>query len=304
MSFYVHGFEVVVATTPQLFCGLAGMFISKIRNINFILEVRDIWPDSLLAVGVVQKGALIKLLKKIENILYFSATAIVVVTHGLCDYIKKRGYPSESLSIIPNGADCQEFVFGSTAPIMKKNLLVVGYVGTLGMAHNIITILQVAQILREEHYLKFLIVGDGSEKKTLVHSAIGMGLTNVEFIDQQPKSVVPSIIASIDIGLVILKNQPLFKGALPSKMFEYLILEKPVVVSVPYGETTQFVIKHNCGLVAEPENPQSLAEKILILIKDETLRRNMGSNGRRITQMKYSRKELAQKMLEVIIQNS
>lgn len=289
--------DLVVSTSPQFFCGLAGYPISRLKRRPWVLEIRDLWPDSISAVGAIrQKGAL-SALTAIESFMYRNADHVVPVTQAFKEHIAGRGVPREAITVITNGADLETY-----SPQPKDNALraelglaeafVVSYVGTHGMAHSLETVLYAAQQLGDDSGVMFLLVGGGAEREKLLALKQGMGLKNVIMLPQQEKAKIPAYLAASDACVVLLRNTPLFKTVIPSKMFEAMAVQRPIILGV-LGESRRIVEEGRCGLCIEPENPQQLAQACLRLKSDPALCATLGENGRRLTEQRYNRESLA-----------
>jgi glycosyltransferase involved in cell wall biosynthesis len=229
----VGSVDVVVSTSPQFFCGLAGYFVSRAKRRRWILEIRDLWPESIIAVGAITNRVYARGRKPHVS----EADRIVSVTDSVVRHIKERGIPAEKISVIKNGADLETF-----SPLPRENpfreshglngKFVASYVGTHGMAHGLDTIFEAAEILKEKERIVFLLVGDGAEKENLLKRKEARGLKNVIMLPQQDKSKMPEIMAASDASLVLLKKTDLFKTVIPSKIFEAMAMERPIVLGV------------------------------------------------------------------------
>ena len=298
-------FDVVIATTPQFFCGLAGKFISQLKNKPFILELRDLWPDSIVAVGALKNKTIISILTKIELGLYKSAALIVSVTNSFKENLISRGIDNNKIEVIYNGVD--EQIFSEIKPIKDQALksflengFKVGYIGTLGMAHSLSTLIDAAKVLEKEE-VKFIIVGSGAERERLENEIKEKRLNNIAIFPLQPKSERPSIIEALDLFFVHLKKNDLFKTVIPSKIFEGMIMKKPILVGVD-GETRKIIEDAECGLFFEPENVDDLVSKILLYKNSPQLILRHGENGYKHVLKYFNRAALAQNYLTLINQ--
>lgn len=302
-SMLVRHFDVMIATTPQFFCGLSGVLVRKMKGKTFILEVRDLWPDSLVALGVLRNKFVIRLLRGLERWMYYSANKIVVTSDPLRYHIVGTGYPSQKVLTIAHSVDLDVFNVEKQRD-NKDNLFndkfVVCYAGTFGMAQGLEVILDTAKLMSDEQKIHFLLIGDGAERKKIVQRAGELKLLNLTIMPLQLKGRIIQFIARSNLGLVTLKKHPLFKTVVPSKIFEYAALKKPVILATGKGEGASIVEKHNCGLVIEQEDSTRLKEAILKLFTDEDLRERLGDNGFRAVKQYYNRDVMANRMLEVI----
>ena len=294
--------DVVVATSPQFFAGLAGVLVSRLRGAPFVLEVRDLWPESIVQPGQMRPGPLLRSLERLETRLYRSASGIVVNSRSFIDHIAARGIPRERMELVYNGIDLARFrpQPRDDALLRKHGLedkFLVGYIGTLGLAHGVETLLEAAERLADQPDLHFLIVGDGATRAALEARVAQRGLTNVTFLGLRPRSEIPSWIASIDLLVVLLRDLPIFTSVIPSKIFEFCAQERPVVVSTPKGEFRNLIEAAEAAWCIDAEQPEALAETILTCRRapDETAA--LARRGREWVEAGFVRDDLARRML-------
>lgn len=289
--------DIVISTSPQFFCGLAGYFVKLFKRAPWILEIRDLWPESIFAVGAIKNRAIIKTLEYIEKKAYQKADHIVPVTDAFKQFIVNKGIDPDKITVIKNGVDLSfyrpdEVEVTNEYGFNLDTRFVASYFGTHGMAHHLETILECANILRKRDDIIFLLVGDGAEKKKLLELKQKQGLENVIMLGQQNKNKMPMLWALSDVSLVLLKKSDLFKTVIPSKIFESMAMKKPLILGVE-GEVKS-MIKAGCsGLTIEPENAQQLAEAVVRLADDSTLSQELGLNGQKYVTEFYDRKNLA-----------
>ena len=300
----VKDVDVVVSTSPQFFCGLAGFFVSRRLKAKWVLEIRDLWPESIIAVGALRQRQVIRLLEGIESFMYRKADHIVSVTNSFKRHIIGRGAADEKLSVITNGADLETFQPRPRDEELAEEYglrgkFVASFIGTHGMAHGLTTVLRAAASLRENRKIVFLLVGDGAEKDNLERQAHEMGLKNVIMLGQQPKTTMPAFLALSDVCMVLLRRDDLFRTVIPSKIFEAMAMARPIIMGVE-GESLEIVERAGCGVAIEPENDRELAAAVERLAKDPQLTRELGENGRRYVVENYDREKLARKYLEVL----
>ncbi|MBL7136259.1 MAG: glycosyltransferase family 4 protein [Candidatus Marinimicrobia bacterium] len=302
-SFYIKSVNVIIATSPQFFCGIAGALISRIKCKPFILEIRDLWPDSITAVNAVRKNILIRILIRIEKWMYFSASKIITLTDSFKAHIVGYGYSECQVKTITNGIDFHRMSIEKPGLDLfdKRDRFILSYIGTFGLAHKLEIVLRTAELLKTQQDIHFLLIGDGADRKHLETVKRNMSIDNVTILKLQPKDKIPYFLEISDAGLIMLKNNTLFKTVIPSKMFEYMAKKKPIIVSVPKGEATGIAQKYNCGLVVQPENPAELKRAILKLYHDPDLRATLGENGYSAVYQFFNRDSLARKMLELIL---
>ena len=299
--------DVVVATSPQLLVGLVGWLHSRVHRVPFVLEVRDLWPEALEAVGVGRSSDLFsRSIGLLARFLYKRATKVVTVTSGMADYLVERyGLPPEKVAVVPASVEMEQFERVDQAVTLSPELdvsdrFVVLYGGTHGMAHGLEVVLEAAKVLRKNSPdVLFLFVGEGARKAFLVEQASREGLDNVRFVGQQPHEAMPAIVTSADVGLVVLRNNPLFHTTFPSKLLEYMAASRPVIINVP-GEVTRIVDDAGAGISIPPEDPTALANAIRTLKADPNLRMRMGQDAHAYVAERFTREATAASFLEIM----
>jgi glycosyltransferase involved in cell wall biosynthesis len=299
--------DVVIATSPQLLVGLAGWWISFWKRTPFVFEVRDLWPESLSAVGMGSEDSLLhRVLGKIAGFLYRKSSRIVVVTPAFKTHLLKHWHlPGKKISIIENGVESWLFSPDRCDPELKaqlglSNKLVVGYIGTMGLAHGLDTLIDAASILqRVDPRVAFLLVGEGADKERIRATVRSRGLGNVCFVDQQPREAIPAFICVSDACLVLLKKTELFKTVIPTKMLEFMSCARPVILGVD-GQARQILEEARAGVVIEPENTAALVEAIKTLAGNDAARRAFGTNARAYIVERCSREQSAKDYIKVL----
>jgi colanic acid biosynthesis glycosyl transferase WcaI len=299
--------DVVIASSPQLLVGLSGYWLARCKRTPFVFEVRDLWPESLVAVGMGSENSrLHRSLAKISGFLYRNSEHVVVVSPAFKSHLVKHWQtPPDKISIVENGVETELFSPLNTDPDLRRKLgaegkFVVCYIGTMGMAHGLDTLLEAAvQLQHKAPQVLFILVGEGADKARLVQLAESRGLTNVRFIDQQAREKIPAYICASDACLVLLKKTDLFKTVIPTKMLEFMSCARPVILGVD-GQARKIVEDANAGIFVEPENPASLAEVVVRLARDAGLRESLGRNGRLHILKHFSRQRTAQTYIEVL----
>jgi glycosyltransferase involved in cell wall biosynthesis len=299
--------DLVIATSPQLLVGLSGWWLARCHGVPFVFEVRDLWPESLAAVGMSSRNsALHRSLAKIAGFLYRNCDRIVVVTPAFKEYlIQHWRVPEEKIFVVENGVDTSLFSRLVSNVALRRELgiedkFVAAYIGTMGNAHGLETLLEAASRLREKApRVLFLLIGAGAEKARLLSLARSRGLTNVRFVDQQPREKIPDYIRASDTCLVSLKRAELFKTVLPTKMLEFMSCARPVILGVD-GHARTVIEQANAGIFITPEDPAALADAVLRLAADPALREFLGRNGRQHILRYFSRQDTAKVYLEVL----
>jgi glycosyltransferase involved in cell wall biosynthesis len=297
--------DVVVATSPQLLCACAGYAIARSLRSPFVFEVRDLWPESILAVEAMSKNFVVKRLQDVARFLYRRSDRIVTVGEGYRRQINNRyGIPVEKMDVVPNSIDLDFFDPGVSGNDIRREFgwgdrFVVLYMGTHGMAHALHRVLEAARELSDREDILFAFVGEGAEKDNLKRLASQWALPNVQFIDQQPKTRVPHFYAASDLGLVTLRDTPLFQDVMPSKIFEYMAMQKSLLVGVG-GEARKTVEDAGAGEYIPPENAAALVEAVARLSRHPGLRDQMGRNGRNYVIDNFDRRVISQRYLEIL----
>jgi len=297
--------DVVVGTSPQFFCAVAAYLLSRVKRVPFVFEVRDIWPQSAIELGVLKDRRLIRLLEAIEMHLYKHAALIVPVAESTREYLIGKGVPAEKIKVVPNGVDALYLASASAAPSEVRQQLglldkfVVSYIGTHGMSHGLDVLLRVAKRFGEDPDIHFLFVGEGAEKENLKRLAENLWLRNVTFLSEQPREVLLGFYRASDVSLVPLKRLPIFRKVLPSKLFELMGTGCPVICSVE-GEAARLVVNADAGLCIEPESSDALVAAINQLRAEPDLRKRLGESGQRFVKANYLRSALAEKYLDAI----
>ena len=305
ISFFVKKVDLVFATSPQFFTAVSGWLVSIFKKKPFVFEVRDIWPSSINAVGLMKKNWIFNLLEIIELFLYSKASLIISVTNSFKDNLIKRGVDPQKIKIVFNGADRE--ILGKLIKKNKdfeekfnvKNKFVVGYVGTHGMAHALESVIDTAEKLKKYDQIRFLFVGGGSEKMTINSLVKQKELNNVVLYDKQKRKDIPKILGLCDVSLISLKDSDTFKEVIPSKIFENLALGIPMLISAPIGEATSLILETRSGILAHPENPIDLKHKILLLYNDKSLLSQLSKSSLDAS-LKYERKNLANILLSYL----
>lgn len=302
---FLSNFDVVLSTSPQFFNGLAGYLVSRLKRLPWILEIRDLWPESIVAVGAITNRPVIRLLEGLESFAYRKADHLVVVTDAFKAHMMKRGIVSKKVTVIKNGVD---FSLYKKPPHGSRDLsrelglegkFVASYFGTHGMAHHLETVLEAAHELREWKEIVFLLVGDGAERSRLVTMRDEMKLSNVVLLDQQPKKKMPELWSLSSVSVVLLKKSALFKTVIPSKIVESMAMERPVILGVE-GESAELVLSAGGGICIEPECSKDLAIQVLKLYRDPMLCQELGSSGRRYVLEHFDRRVLARQFADVM----
>ena len=305
-SLFVKSVDIVIGTSPQFFVACAGFAVGFVKRVPFVFELRDIWPESIKAVGAMGDSAVIRLLERLEMFLYRRAALVVSVTHAFKSKLSERGVDGDKITVVTNGVDMSRFKPMAKDPDLLNKLglagkFVGGYVGTQGLAHGLETILDAAQMLSVEaggDRFHFILLGDGARKAALKLDAASRGLINVTFIDTVPKEDVAKYWSLLDVSIIHLKKTDLFSSVIPSKLFECMGMGIPVLHGVE-GESAKIVQDSGAGLVFEPENARDLVKRLKEMASSDEYYRSCQANCATAA-IKYDRKVLARNMLDAV----
>lgn len=294
--------DVIVATSPQLLTGLAGSFLATLKRRPWIFEVRDLWPDSVVAVGAMRENAFIRVLRKLEHYLYRNATRVVAVSAGIRDRLIEKGVPASKIGVVPNGVDLDRVATSDpqSSPELITSLqgkFVAGYVGTHGMAQGLETVLQAAGRLKNRN-IHFLFAGDGACREGLVARAMELSLENVTFTGLVSLETAAAYLRRCDVVLIPLKRTNQIEITLPGKIFEAAAMAKPLIVSAE-GASAELTNKYGAGIVVPPEQPELLAEAVSRLQSDAALREQLGRGAISLAR-DFDRERFARMMLDEI----
>ncbi len=313
--------DVAIATSPQIFCGYAGVWYKRLRRVPLVMEIRDIWPESMGAVGANIPRLAYWVLERIERAMYKACVRLVTVGEGYRVRLVEKGVPEDKVSIVMNGTDLSVYKPGpKNEELLEKYGLtgkfVVSYIGTVGMACGLEVVLEAAEMLgtggsrssatagadaqeRVPPKVVFVIVGDGAHRANLEEEAKKRGLTNVVFTGRQPKESMPDWINVSDASLVHLKKAELFTTVMPSKIFESAGCKKPIVMGVD-GYAKKLVMDAQAGLDMKPEDAESLVACVRLLVDDPDLCRQLGENAYNNIAKVHNRDQQAEDYLAIL----
>lgn len=304
--------DVILATSPQFFTTFSGNLLSLFKRKPWILEIRDLWPDSIVAVGALSSESNIyKFLKRLESYFYRSAKRVIVVTDSFKEYlIQNHKITEEKIGVFKNGIigsslsdmNIEELKALRESLIISSDSKIISYIGTHGLAHGLEFIMHCAKSL-ENSNLHFLFIGDGAKKRELLDLKDKLKLSNVSFIDTLPKSKVYKYIHLSDYALVNLKKSDEFKNVIPSKIFENIAARKPILLGVD-GESKKIIQDYNVGISYEPENEKEFLkalDQISLLSGSDQF-----EQGRQKLLMDFDRNKIARQMgkfIEEVVNN-
>lgn len=297
--------DIIIATSPQFFTALSGRTLSFWKRTPWIMEVRDLWPESIKTVGALNNNIFIKYFEKEEKWCYNSAKHIVVVTDSFKRTLINRGIESEKISVVKNGVDKSLFY-----PVPKDDALIdelglrgkkiIGYIGTHGMAHKLDFIIQCAKNMEGKNDWHFLFLGNGAERNNLLRLKDDLGCSNITMLESVSKHEVKRYISILDVCLINLKKSELFTTVIPSKIFENAGMRIPILMGVD-GEAKEIVEKYNAGLCFEPENESDFIDKLNKIQNPEIYAACQKGCG--CLADDFDRKKLANDLLNIIKSN-
>ena len=299
----VRNVDVVWGTSPPIFQGFTAWLLARLKRAPFLFEVRDLWPQFAIAVGVLRNPLLIKLSLWLERFLYHRADRVMVNSPGYVAHVTERG--ARIVDLVPNGADPAMFDPADeghdfrSANGLEDNFVVV-YAGAHGMSNDLGVVLESASMLAGPRAaVRIVFLGDGKEKSALQEQAARLGLANVLFLPPIPKTGMAGALAGADACLAILKPLDEYKTTFPNKVFDYMAAGRPVVLAID-GVIRQVVEAAGCGIFAQPGDPKALAAAIETMAADPVRSRRMGLAGRTYLEEHFSRDKIAEKLLGVL----
>ena len=298
--------DILITTSPQFFCAVAGWVVSRLRRLPWIFELRDLWPASIVAVGAMKEGIAIKTLYWMEMSMYRAADRVIAVTKGLKQDLVDRGIPSDKIVVVRNGADTNRFTpRPKDATFVEKfglqGKFVVGYYGTIGMGAGVQTAVDAGRVLRDRGRddIVIMLAGAGAEYDEVEKSIQEQGLTNVKLLPPFDQADMPAVWSLLDAAIVMMKDRPLFRATISSKTFEALAMGMPVIMSLPAGEATGLVDEYGFGINVLPENPEDMANAIQKLADDPALTKALGQKALEASR-DFSRERSAGLVMDVV----
>ncbi len=300
--------DLVWGTTPPIFQSFTAWMVSRLKGVPFLLEVRDLWPEFAIAVGVLKNPIIIKMSFWLERFLYRHADRIVVNSPGFVKYVYEKG--GRNIEVIPNGADTGQFKILDRLE-MRRTLgwpgekYIVLYAGAHGMSNDLEVVLRAAEELSNNLAILFYFVGDGKEKTHLIKQAESMKLRNVQFLPPVSKKEINRILSAADACVAILKPVEMYKTTYPNKVFDYMAVGKPIVLAID-GVIRGVVESANCGIFCEPGNPDAIADAVKFLYNNQNKAQQMGLNGRKYLETHFDRRKTAENLahlMEELVKN-
>ncbi len=291
--------DILMVESPPLFLGISAYLLSKAKHAQMVFNVSDLWPESAEKLNIINNKLLLRMATRLEEFCYKKASLISGQTQGICKNIKQR-FPNKNVFWLKNGVDIKFYDIDKkiTSHFRKDNNFkeedfILFYGGIIGYAQGLEVILNAANILKDRENIKFVLLGNGPEKERLQKMTEDLMLDNVLFLDAVPKSKMQEIIIETNATIVPLKRLDLFKGAIPSKIFENLALKRPIILGVEGEAKELFIDEGKCGISFTPEDDQDLANKIMYLYSNPNEAKQMGENGLEYAKKNFNRDIIA-----------
>jgi lipopolysaccharide/colanic/teichoic acid biosynthesis glycosyltransferase/glycosyltransferase involved in cell wall biosynthesis len=296
--------DIVMGTSPPLFQAASAWLVAAIRRRPFLLEIRDLWPDFAIEMGVLKNPVAIRFSRWLENFLYSRATHLLVNSPAYRDYLIGKGISENKVSLIPNGVDPGMFYPDSSGSELRREMklqdkFVVTYAGALGLANDLTTLLKAAEALRHEPSIHFLIVGDGKERANLTSLADELKLPNVTFTGSKSKTEIPKILAASDACVAILQDIRMFRTTYPNKVFDYMAAARPTILAID-GVIRDVVESAKGGVFVPPGDSQALAATVHRLSEERNDAKRMGQSARSYVRKHFNRQQQANDFLDLL----
>ena len=299
----VKNVDLVWGTSPPIFQGVTAWLLARLKRAKFLFEVRDLWPQFAVAVGVLKNRILIRLSEWLERFLYRRADRVIVNSPGFITHVQNRG--AKRVELIPNGADPSMFDASNDGDDFRhanhlEDKFIVLYAGAHGISNDLNVVLDAAWMLMDQKKIQIVLLGDGKEKPALQARAAELELSNVSFVSSVPKSEMPGALAAADACIAILKPLEEYKTTYPNKVFDYMAAGRPVVLAID-GVIREVVETAQCGLFVEPGNASAMADAICKMASDPQSCHAMGLKGRKYLEVNFSREAIGERLLDVLV---
>lgn len=294
----VRRVDLVWGTSPPIFQGVTAWLLARLKGVPFLFEVRDLWPDFAIAVGVLKNPWLVRASLWLEGFLYRRADRVMVNSPGYVEHVRQRG--ARRVELLPNGADPQMFTpMARAKPLRARHGLegkfVAVYAGAHGLSNDLEVVLAAAHHLRDREDIRFMLVGDGKEKTALQQKAAALDLHNVLFLPPVAKSGMAEVLAAADACIAILKPLELYKTTYPNKVFDYMAAARPVILAID-GVIREVVDTAQAGLFVPPGDPCELAKAVETLAAHPEEAQKQGRAGRQYVEAHFDRRRLAEQL--------
>jgi glycosyltransferase involved in cell wall biosynthesis len=302
--------DLVFATSTPLPVGPAGRRAAKRCGCPLVFEVRDLWPELPIAMGLVKWAPLRWYMRRMEVTTYRAAERVVALAPGIADGVAETGYPRERIAVIPNCSDVDLFQpaegnaeVDADERFGRPGEFRLAFTGAHGLANGLDAVLDAAAVLkgRGVQGVRFCFIGGGGKKPALVERARREGLEGlVSWVDPIPKLELARVLPQMDVGMMILKNVPAFyRGTSPNKFFDYVACGLPVLNNYP-GWLADYIRDNECGVVVPPDDPEAFADAVLWLRDHRDALPAMGRRARKLAETEFSRDRLAGEFVKVL----
>jgi glycosyltransferase involved in cell wall biosynthesis len=298
----VKNVDLVWGTSPPIFQGVTAWALAKIKSVPFLFEIRDLWPQFAIAVGVLKNPILIRTMEWLERFLYRHADQVIVNSPGFLEPVQSRG--AKRVELIPNGADPSMFDRDDNGAEFRRvhhleDKFVVMYAGAHGMSNDLGVVLESAGLLAGIPEIQIVLVGDGKEKPAMQDQAEKLNLKNVTFLPSVPKSEMAKTLAGAHACIAILKPLEEYKTTYPNKVFDYMAAARPVILAID-GVIREVVESANCGVFSKPGDAVGLADTIRFFYTNPDQARRMGFAGREYLEKNFSRAVIGEKLIGLL----
>ena len=296
--------DVVLGTSPPIFQAISAWIVATLRKCPFVIEIRDLWPEFAIDLGLLRNKVLISIARGVERFLYRRARHIIVNSPAYINYLTEKGIPETKITLIPNGVDLRKFPLDAKGDDFRREFrlegeFVVMYAGAVGYANDIDCLLRVATRLLNHPEIAFVIVGDGKELPRLQQEVAAQQLTNVRFVTAQAKQRMSEVLAAADVCVAVLRNISMFHMTYPNKVFDYMAAGKPTLLAID-GAIREVIEKSGGGIFVPPGNDEAMADAVLKLQSSPELREQMGKNARCYVSQHFEREAQAQQFAALL----
>jgi glycosyltransferase involved in cell wall biosynthesis len=306
VSLFLRRPDVVIGTSPQFFTAAAAWIVAMLKRRPFVFELRDLWPETILAVGAMRQGWIVAALDRFASFLYHQADLMVPVTESFARYLENKGVEPRRIIVITNGIEPGQYRPRRDPMELRDekgipgDAFVAGYVGTLGMCHGLSAVVDAAELTRDDGRFHYVLMGNGAEKDEIEQLARERKLENLTILDAGSRQEALELLNAVDVSLVLLRDSPLFETVIPSKIFEAMELQKPIVLGVR-GESLRIVVDEvQCGLAFPPGNAEAMVDALRELERNPAMRSQLAERGSEALRGRFRRSLLAAKMLDAL----
>jgi glycosyltransferase involved in cell wall biosynthesis len=305
LALRVRGVDLVQGTSPPLGQALSAWLVAALKRRPFLLEVRDLWPDFAVALGVLRGRWLIRPARWLERFVYARARHVVINSPAYADHLRQQGVPADRITVIANGVDPTRFDPEATGAAVRERQGLIGkfvvvYAGAIGPANDLDTLLEAARQLHDQQDIHWVILGDGKERPRLEALARSARLGNVTFAGPRPKAEMKDWLAAADACVATLRNIPMFRTTYPNKVFDYMAAGRPTVLAID-GAIRTVIESAAGGLCVPPGDATRLAEAVRRLQAEPELAKRLGQNARRYVCAHFDRRQQAESFIRLAL---